>query len=302
MNGSGPGPLTLGQLTVASGLDFLNVNSTGSASDNVITNVSTVHDSVNITGGTHLTFGSAADPYTFTDPSSLAGGVIDAHTDTGGVTTWLNAGPTATGNPAQTFIGGPGSATVNVENIGGAVVGFALTGSDTVAFQTANVNSSFTTTDPTHQYNQVPVWTPANDTLNIHNSATFGGGVLTNTNSAVPVAAGDQTNTFHYSTGTIAADATINAFNYIKIDTAVAPAAGVSVQTAFADAMGLAGDIIVSGTHAHVLSFYNSTTSEAAVVSVNSSPGVIFEGDHVNVIGLVHMTQAAYADFTPHFA
>ena len=34
-----------------------------------------------------MTFGSAAGAYTFTDAGS--GGVIDAHTDTGGVETWL---------------------------------------------------------------------------------------------------------------------------------------------------------------------------------------------------------------------
>ena len=86
MNSSGPGALTLGQLTVGPGLAALNVDSTGSASDNVINNVSTVQDSVIITGGTHLTFGiplagdtSGADGYQF------AGGTIDASTDTGGV-------------------------------------------------------------------------------------------------------------------------------------------------------------------------------------------------------------------------
>ena len=81
MNGSGPGPLTLGQLTVGPGLASLNIDSTGAASDNVITNVSTINDSVTITGGTHLTFGSAGpgDQYSFTH------GIIDASGDTGGV-------------------------------------------------------------------------------------------------------------------------------------------------------------------------------------------------------------------------
>ena len=83
MNGSGPGPLTLGQLTVGPGLASLNIDSTGAASDNVITDVSTVDDSVTITGGTHLTFGSAVHPYSF------VGGTIDASADTGGVETWL---------------------------------------------------------------------------------------------------------------------------------------------------------------------------------------------------------------------
>ena len=62
---------------------------------------------------------------------------------------WLNAGPTATGNVAQTFIGGPGGGTVNLLNHGGAVVSFGIVGPDTIAFQTANVNSAFTTVDPT---------------------------------------------------------------------------------------------------------------------------------------------------------
>ena len=297
------GGATLTELIVGPNLASLNVHSTDGGG--TITNVSNVHDSVNLEGGSFLTFGSAANPYTFVDPTSPIGGTIDAHTETGGVDVWLNAGPTATGNVAQTFIGGPGGGTVNLLNHGGAVVSFGIVGPDTIAFQTANVNSAFTTVDPTHQYNEVTGFTNANNSVDIHVPGLFtgAGGVLTNTNSATAVAAGAATNTFDFVTDTIGANATIAPFNYIKIDTATPAAAGLTVQQVFSEAMGLNGSIVVSGAHAHTLSFYNSTTSEMAVVSAQSNVfGIINDTSHVNVIGLVHMSAADYAAFSgPHY-
>ena len=84
-----------------------------------------VHDNVNITGDTSLTFGSAADSYTFIDPARPTGGMIDAHADTGGVTAWLKAGPTAAGNAGANVYWWTGRrAPLTWQNIGGAVVDF----------------------------------------------------------------------------------------------------------------------------------------------------------------------------------
>ena len=65
--------------------------------------------------------------------------------------------------------------------------------------------------------------------------------------------------------------------------------------------MGLLGTIVVSGSHAFLPSFYDTTTSEAVIEAVHSVGGLITGADHVNVVGLVHMSAADYADFTPHF-
>ena len=107
----------------------------------------------------------------------------------------------------------------------------------------------------------------------------------------------------------IGADATIDAFNYIKISP-IAVTTGSTVQAGFNEAMGPLGSIVVSGpafvTHEYLTSFYDTNTAEAVIGTVHSNPGLfagsITEGDHVNVIGLVHMSAATYAGFTPHFA
>ena len=158
--------------------------------------------------------------------------------------------------------------------------------------------------DPTHQYNQVLGFTDANETVNINNSTLFGTGgteLFTTNAPATVVADGDATNTFHFTTDVIGADALTEAFNYIKIDTAITAPAASTVQAAFAEAMGPLGDILVSGAHARLLSFYDTTTHEAVLVAVNSGAGLITGADHVNVVGLIHMTAADYATFTPHF-
>jgi hypothetical protein len=302
MNSTGTAALTLAQLSVGPGLLALNVDSTGTASDNVITNVTGVDDNVAITGATHLTFGSHADPYTFI-AAAPAGGTIDASADTGGVTTWLgDVGLNAGVNAAQTFVGGTGGDTVHVLNTGGDVVNFTTAGTDVVSFERASVSSVDPIADPAHFYNQVVGFTNANDTLNIVAPGEFvaTGGALTNTNSATGVAAGDATNVFDFTTGALGENATTAAFNYIKVTTPITAGAGASIQTAFADAIG-GGDIDVSGAHARLLSFYDNSTSQAVFVSVNTGAATLTAADHVNVIGLIHESAADYALTSPHF-
>ena len=65
--------------------------------------------------------------------------------------------------------------------------------------------------------------------------------------------------------------------------------------------MGPLGSIVVSGSHEFLASFYDTTTSQAVVETVHSVGGLITGADHVSVVGLVHMSAADYAAFTPHF-
>ena len=300
MDGAGPGALTLTRLTVATGLVAVNIDSIGAASDNVISNNAHIDDNVAITGGTHLTFGGPGNGYSFI-PALPNGGVIDASADTGGVTAWLgNVGLNTGTNVAQTFIGGTGADNAQVLNIGGDVIDFTHGGADTITFRSANTASGHPMADTAHFYNQVLAFVAANDTLAIHNSAGLPGGQLFNTNSNVNVVnAGDAANIFHFDTGDLGANATTDAFNYIKIDTDIS-AGGATVQAAFAQAMGVLGTINVIGAHSHLLSFYDTSNSEAAFVSVSSGP-TITAASHVNVIGLIHESAADYAVTTPHF-
>ena len=156
--------------------------------------------------------------------------------------------------------------------------------------------------DATHQYNQVLGFTTANDTVSVTNSPTLGEfGAVNFTNGTGVVPAGAATDTFHYTTDTALADAAIDPFNYIKINSPVAATTGSTVQGAFAEAMGLLGSIVVSGSHEFLASFYDSNTSQAVVETVHSVGGLIVGGDHVSVVGLIHMSAADYANFTPHF-
>ena len=176
MNSSVAGELDLAELNVAAATGLsLQINSAGSASlpGNVIDNVSNVDVNVAIIGGTHLTFGSAADPFTFLDPAGTQGGLIDASGDAGGVETWLDAFPTGTGLPAQTYIGGTGSDLVHLFGFGGDVVDLTANPSSAVEFTQANFFGA--PLDPIndasfHQFNQVLGATAATG-INIHNNA-----------------------------------------------------------------------------------------------------------------------------------
>ena len=158
---SGDSDLT--QLTVALGLDSLNVH--GLDGGGTIANVSTVHDSVNIDGDSFVAFGTSfAGGFTFVNPTEFLGGVIDAHTDTGGVSTFLpqvwGANGAANTLPAndgwvQTFIGGTGGNSVNVDQFGGDLINFSA-GPGTAEFNVGNYNSGHLLSNPPQfQYNQV---------------------------------------------------------------------------------------------------------------------------------------------------
>ena len=297
----------LGRLIVAPGLGgSLNIH--GLDGGGSIDDVGLVADNINIDGDSPVSIGSFSS-FAFQDPTRPTGGTIDAHTDMGGVTVFMQAGPTATGLPAQTFIGGPGGGTVHLQGFGGTNVDFSIAGPDTVQFDSeANYTSTHPILDATHQYNQVLGFTAANATLNVTNSSAlgeFGAVNFTDGSGVVPSgAAAPPTDTFTFNTDTALADAAIDPFNFIKIDSPVAATTGSTVQGAFNEAMGVAGSILVNGSHEFLASFYDSTTSQAVVETVHSTAalgGLIAAGDHVSVVALVHMSAADYATFTPHF-
>ena len=302
---SGDSDLT--SLTVASGLDSLNVH--GTDGGGTINDVHHVADNVNIEGDSHVTFGTSfAGGFTFVDAGAVLGGIIDAHTDTGGVTTWLDGlsgtngtANTITGNAGwvQTYIGGTGGDTVHVEQFGGDLINFLAGGAGSTAeFNVANFNSGHLLANPNapFQYNQVNGFTAA-DGINVVSTAALSGELLVSVSPTVAGAVGSgaaapATNTFDFTTDTPLANATIDAFNYIKIDPPIAVTTGSTVQTGFTEAMGLAGSIEVSGgTHAYLTSYYDTTTSEAVIGTVHAT-GFILPADHIDVVALVHMSPA----------
>ena len=312
-------PDVLDQLIVAPGLASLNVH--GLDGGGSIANVSTVADNVNIDGDSFVTFGTSfAGGFTHTSPLEARGGVIDALTDTGGVDVWLPHlpafganGTTIAGNAGwiQTFIGGTGSNFVHVDQFGGDVIDFTGAGASTAEFNIANFSSGHPINDlgiplgTPHQYNNV-LGFAADDTINVVSApALVSGGLagvsFTNGTGVVPTLPGPATDTFDFTTDTVLANASIDPFNFIKIDPPIGVTTGSTVQAGFAEAMGTLGSITVGGgTHAYLTSFYDSNTGEAVIGAVHAT-GLIVGADHIDVIGLVHMSAATYAGFTPHF-
>jgi hypothetical protein len=304
MDGTGPGPLDLPELTVATGLVSLNIQSTGTASDNVIDNVSNIADNVNITGGTHLTFGSEAAPYTFTG-TAVSGAVINASLgagDTGGVTAWLGEVFVPNfPNPTQTFIGGAGNDTVHLLNFEGTVVDFSKGGNDIVNFTQprdagdGQLSNTPATDGSPELYNSVVGWSTANDTIQITN-----GGLMNNlqfTNGGF-VPGGAATAILDFNTGSIANGSTVPD-NWIKIDTPTT-ATGATANQGFQSAIGAAGQITTSAANeSYLASFYDSTHGQAVFVTAASDAADhITNATTVDVIGLIKMTATDYANLT----
>ena len=290
-----PGNLTLNQLTVGPGLAAVNINSAGTASDNVILNASAVQDNVAITGGTHLTFGSAGGPYSFLN--GFLGGTIDASADTGGVQTWLARVGFNGPNPVQTFIGGPGNDLVHLLNFTGDVINFTTGGSDIIDFhEPLNDDGSNLLSNPTSTYNSILGFTQANDTINITNGLPMNFVHFTN-NGAVPP--GAATNILQYTTGAVV-DASALADNWIKIDTPTS-GAGQTAREGFTSAMGGGSITVATPGASYILSYYDLTDSQAVFVTANTIASTIdgsFGNTSVSVIGVIHMSQADYAALT----
>jgi hypothetical protein len=287
MDGTGPGPVTIDQLTVAAGLTSVNISSIGSASDNVISDISLVANNINISGGTHLTLGSdtSATGYQVVD------GVINAGTDTGGVHVSLgNVGGAATGLvPVQTFTAGTGTNIANVFSGNSVLIDFSKGGTDTVEFSGGTETGNFPIANvaPLIAYNQVVGFTNANS--NVHINTAFIPTAYTDTGLAVvggdPTAASNFTGVSQVLTG--------QHINFIDFANP-ANFAGDTPQAAFNTAIG-ANTIAVAATATpYLFSLYDTATSQAILGTVTETGGTIATGDTVNVVGLLHMSAADY--------
>ena len=288
MDGTGPGPVTVAQLTVATGLASVNISSIGTASDNVISDVSLVANNINISGGTHLTLGSdtAATGY------QVFEGVINAGTDTGGVHVSLDpVGVPIGALPSQTFTAGTGINVANEFISVALLVDFSKGGTDTVQFSGGTEAGIFPIANvaPLLAYNQVVGFTTATDSVNINTAAIPTS--YTDTGLAVvandPTAASNFTGASQVLTGTHA--------NFIDF---ITPGnfTGDTAQSAFDSAIG-ANTITANAAPAHpyLFSLYDTATSQAVLGTVTAGAGgVIAATDTVNVVGLLHMSQADY--------
>ena len=118
MNAAAPeAALTLNELTVGPELKAVDIDSTGLATANVITEALNIADNINVTGATHLTLGEVGFAY------QLPTGVIDASGTAagGGVTAFLFSTPGSA--TAQTFLAGPTGTTNEAvfTNVGGGL-------------------------------------------------------------------------------------------------------------------------------------------------------------------------------------
>ena len=83
--------------------------------------------------------------------------------------------------------------------------------------------------------------------------------------------------------------------------------AGETAQTGFNTAMGPLGAVSVTGIHPFLVSYYDTTASEAVFGTVTSAFNLVLlhdavaSGDAIRVIGLVHETAAQYAATSLHF-
>ena len=316
---SSPTDLTIDQLVVAPtspALAALNVDSTGDAGTNVISDVHLVAANVVISGGTALEFGDS-----FADGYSLLGGTIDATASTGNVTTFLSlttgAGSTIA---AQTFIAGHGTDFVNVANSGGDQIDFSVGGTDTVQFFSALATGNHPLADlgpPTalNNYNNVLGFTAAHDSININTGAaniptsfTDTGGLVTNT--PIPPATTTPVTALNFTTGTTI-NGTLSHDNFIDFVNPVNTSAGETAQMGFAAAVGgglSSIQVFAPGGHNYLFSYYDATDGEAVIgtaASVNVlGSQFITANSTIHVIGLIHESAADYAGIAGnvHFA
>jgi hypothetical protein len=282
--------LTLNELSVAAGLKAVDIDSTGLATNNVITETFNINDNINVTGATHLTLGEVGFAY------QLATGVIDASGTAagGGVTAFLFSTPGSA--TAQTFLAGPTGTTNDAEftNSGGGLANFTLNGADTVGFHVGTAGSGNPINDAGHNYNDVLASATVAPIINI----STGGIPTTYTDTGAVVAAGDPTTAFNFATGGSVTATGHNNLIDITTTTNAAPA-GSTVAGAFALAVGGPAAGITVGTAGNVLlSFYDATTSQAVLADATptlvAGNEVINNASAITVVGLIHETAAQY--------
>ena len=290
MDGTGPGPVTVDQLTVAAGIASVNISSIGSASDNVIFDISPLANNINISGGTHLTLGSdtAATGY------QVLNGVINAGTDTGGVHVSLGAVGFGGGTfAAQTFTAGTGTNEANVFNNISDVIDFSKGGTDTVQFSGGTEVGAFSIANNlpllSFIYNQVVGFTNANGNVNINTAAI----PTSYTDTGLAVVGGDPTAVSNFTGASQVLTGPGQHFNFIDFATP-ANFAGDTPQSAFNAAIGANTIGVAAAANPFLFSLYDTATSQAILGTVTETGGTIATGDAVNVVGLLHMSQTDY--------
>ena len=264
----------------------LTVDSIGNT--NSILDVSDVKSNVVVTGNTLLTFGTVAGPYSF------ATGIIDASTDTGGVSTVF------AGGDSLTFLGGFGNDFVRLNGNAGDLVNFQNGGNDTVQFEQAN--SSIQQLG-NNNYQHVINW--SNDIINL--DAPFSSGLtsppLDYTDTGNQVNGGDATNIDVYDAGSII-NLSGSHINFIKAADAVAAPGTTNSQQGFAASIGAGSIVTNNGTNSVVWSYFDSTHNQMVLGAVDvptgggGSVGVITATDKFDVIATIGMSQADYNAFT----
>jgi hypothetical protein len=240
----------------------------------------------------------------------VLGGIIDATAgatvDTGGVEVWLGVVGFNTPNPAQTFVGGKGGDFVHVTQNGGDVIDFSAGGGDgdTVEFSGGTRAGSnlvpppeLALNDTTHQYNNVLGFS-GGDSVNV---SVGGIGVPLSYTDLPPtaVAAGDATSAFSYLAPGLTEDATTSHSNFIDFVSPITALPGASPQEGFIDAIA-SGKIDVQGAGTYLMSYYDTTHSEAVLGTVTTGAGVIDNTASVRVVGLIHESAADYAALAGH--
>jgi hypothetical protein len=289
-------------LIVENGL-LLTIDSIGDAPHNVIFNLDQIATDIEATGTTDLSLGGIL----FDDPGTIADFDVDegaAYAISGGT---INASALDAdlyvaiegnfGDPGVTVFGGLGDNFVDVFDQDESPHRIVLTedsGNDIVKFHDETFDAGFTLGDG--NYTTVENFGQADDIIGI-DANDFG----VETTQGIVVAEGDDPLIFDYANGTVA-DATTDAFNFIKATDPVSVGGGTA-QFGFDAVFGALGSILVTpGTVNVLFAYYDSTNQEMVLGTADEGfAGFIGSsttiGSDFDVIAEVQMSLTDYNNF-----
>ena len=262
--------------------NVVNFVSAGNADVNDINGMNLVDANLSITGTKALNLGTIAEPYDF------AGGVVDAATFAGDLNIVIGAG-------RQTVIGGTGNDFINDRTgstAGPDLINLGAGGADTVEFTTFShgllgpLNNTL--------YHLVTGFSNADDAIAL-NVGPGAGWVLDFTNTGTPVPAGAPLLTF-VATTNVNGDATLGAFNFVKVDTPV-NTAGLGAEQAFDVALGTASIATNPGTTDLVVAYYDATGQQMVLGTAFGVGAALTQADHFDATVLIGMSKAAFDAF-----
>lgn len=263
------------ELDVGIDVEALFLTSTGPGT-NVITDASEIDTSISVSGDGNIVIGGAGgDSYDF------GGGIVNASALTGDLTITLGAGD-------QTVTGGSGDDTIL--NIGpDDQIGLSAGGSDTVNF-TQITNGGGSALNLNNDFAKIFGFEVANDTAQVDISAlalTEGNGSPADAADGVVVQDVAANGLFNITTTDV---------NFLKFGSV---AAAADAQTGFNAAIG-GGSVTytdTAGSDFFLASFYDVANGQAVLFTVDGGGGVVNTGDDVEVVGLIQMSAADYANF-----